>query len=108
MDDKYLAEIKARCELGRPAQQREVKALLAEVERLQSVVKIQRASCSLVETAKAATIVDGIAAKDQQIDTLKKALELACRYHNFDDFRTIRAEMDFFIQQAQEQEGHDG
>ena len=71
MDAKYLAEIKTRCELGRPAQQREVKALLAEVERLQNVVKIQRASCNLVEMAKAATIVDGIVAKDQQIATLE-------------------------------------
>ena len=47
----------------------------------------------------------------EQIATLKadkkraeKALELACRYHRFDDFKTVRSEIEFFAQQAQEQE----
>jgi FtsZ-binding cell division protein ZapB len=75
MDTKYLAEIKARLDAGRIPMKSDMEALLAEVERLQNVVKIQRASCSLVETAKAANIVDGIAAKDQQIATLKKEIE---------------------------------
>jgi len=79
MDKKYLAEIKTRdnAELPKTAAPvfRDRHALLAEVERLGK------------ETA-----------------TLKRALKLACRYHNFDDFGTIRSEMDFFIRQAQEQE----
>ena len=90
MDAKYLAEIRTRdnAELPETAAPvfRDRHALLAEVER-----------------------------QDQQIATLKadkkraeKALELACRYHRFDDFKTVQAEMDFFTKQAQEQEGHDG
>ena len=90
MDAKYLAEIRTRdnAELPETAAPvfRDRHALLAEVER-----------------------------QDQQIATLKadkkraeKALELACRYHRFDDFKTVRSEIDFFAQQAQEQEGHDG
>ena len=79
MDGKYLAEIRERCEADLPDVAapvfRDRKALLAEVERLGK------------ETA-----------------TLKRALELACRYHRFDDFKTVRSEIEFFAQQAQEQE----
>jgi len=70
MDAKYLAEIKARCEAGRPTARIDVKALLAEVERLQKIVKLQKASCSLVKTVEAGNTIAENA-------TLKKALEAA-------------------------------
>ena len=111
MDAKYLAEIRARCEAvenaryGKSGKSYEIAcwklkmnaladipALLAEVERLTDIEKEYLHYRRLSEKL------------DQQIATLKGALVLACRYHNFDDFGTIRSEMDFFIRQAQEQE----
>lgn len=89
MDAKYLAEIRARCELGRPAQQREVKALLAEVERLQQEIRTGQHMCAPVQldataaesfcnAADVSRLEQDNAVKDQQIATLKKALELIC------------------------------
>ena len=108
MDAKYLAEIRARGQMAKVEKQKgndldcaclswaivlnDLPALLAEVERLTDIEKEYLHYRRLSEKL------------DQQIATLKGALVLACRYHNFDDFGTIRSEMDFFIRQAQEQE----
>ena len=129
MDAKYLAEIKAREQAATPGPwprdgtiftanginncefiyyaRADIPALLAEVERLRNVVKIQRASCSLVETAKAANAVDEIAAKDQQIATLERALEYACadRATTPSMWQDLQKKYMELAQQAQEQEG---
>ena len=101
-------------------------ALLDEVERLTKEIKTGRHMSAPIrlDASSAESFCNAMdvsrleqenAAKDQQIATLKadkkraeKALELACRYHRFDDFKTVRSEIEFFAQQAQEQEGHDG
>ena len=116
MDAKYLEEIKAREQEAKAEKQKgndldcaclswaivlnDLPTLLAEVEQ--------------DERDKAAQYMEIVRLREQ-ITTLKsdkkraeKALELACRYHRFDDFKTVRSEIEFFAQQAQEQEGHDG
>lgn len=115
MGDKYLAEIKARYELGRPAQQREVKALLAEVERLTAenektkpFYKIaddtfkhwENAAYAMRDEERARS-----AAKDEQIATLTRALELAeDMLTKMTPFKSKGGWHDRLIQQAQEQE----
>ena len=112
MDKKYLAEIKTRAQEAKVEKQKgndfdcaclswaivlnDLPALLAEVEQ--------------DERDKAAQYMEIVRLREQ-IATLKsdkkraeKALELACRYHRFDDFKTVRSEIEFFAQQAQEQE----
>ena len=97
-------------------------ALLDEVERLTKEIKTGRHMSAPIrlDASSAESFCNAMdvswleqenAAKDQQIATLKadkkraeKALELACRYHRFDDFKTVRSEIEFFAQQAQEQE----
>lgn len=51
----------------------DIPALIAEVERLQKIVKLQKASCSLVETVKSGNILDENA-------TLKKQTGLMAKY----------------------------
>jgi len=82
----------SRLEQENAAKDQQIAALKAEVGRLTDIEKEYVHYRRLSEES------------DQQIITLKRALELSCRYHSFDDFGTVRAEMDFFIQQAQEQE----
>ena len=112
MDKKYLAEIRTRAQEAKVEKQKgndldcaclswaivlnDLPALLAEMEQ--------------DERDKAAQYMEIVRLREQ-IATLKadkkraeKALELACRYHRFDDFKTVQAEMDFFTKQAQEQE----
>ena len=99
-------------------------ALLDEVERLTKEIKTGRHMSAPIrlDASSAESFCNAMdvsrleqenAAKDQQIATLKadkkraeKALELACRYHRFDDFKTVRSEIEFFAQQAQEQEAY--
>ena len=49
-----------------------IPALIAEMERLEKIVKMQKVSCSLVQTVEAGNIID-------ENSTLKKALKLASR-----------------------------
>ena len=89
----------SRLEQENAAKDQQIATLKAEVERLTDIEKEYVHYRRLSEES------------DQQIATLKadkkraeKALELACRYHRFDDFKTVRSEIEFFAQQAQEQE----
>lgn len=70
MDQKYLAEIKARCESDLPDVAapvfRDRKALLAEVERLNK----------MLADSFQGQLLNELAAKDQQIAALKRALLL--------------------------------
>ena len=96
MDAKYLAEIRARCEAVDSARRGEggksvgiscwklkenaladIPALLAEVERLNAYESIDLLP-EQIEAMQGHNIalIEENAAKDQQIDTLKKALEL--------------------------------
>jgi len=110
MDHKYLSEIKARCNEGRPTARIDVKALITEVERLtaenidyphleKEVVGQQK------QNARLRKIIDN---RDQQIATLKKALELAIAKigscNNCDqncNFCALK-EPDYYIQQTQQ------
>lgn len=96
MDQKYLSEIKAReqdaeCgEIGAIADsQHDVKSLIAEVGRLTAENAGLRANSMIQEQiisgqrdplrdGEIARLIMTSTAKDQQIDTLKKALEYAC------------------------------
>ena len=91
----------SRLEQENAAKDQQIATLKAEVERLTDIEKEYVHYRRLSEES------------DQQIATLKadkkraeKALELACRYHRFDDFKTVRSEIEFFAQQAQEQEAY--
>lgn len=132
MDTKYLAEIKARTEEavedGIGLQQLDdLERMIAEVERLteenekmKPFYKIsddtfkhwENAAYSMRDEERARS-----AAKDQQIATLKRALELACNYGerwydnamlDDEDYTPICANMllDNFMKQAQE-DAHD-
>ena len=86
MDQKYLAEIKARAQEAKAEKRKgndldcaclswaivlnDIPALLAEVERLTDLSR--QNYCKFVRQQ------EECAAKDQQIATLKKALKLAC------------------------------
>lgn len=113
MDAKCLAEIKARCDEGRPTARIDVKALIAEVERL----KAENADYHHMEK-----VVEGqqnqntrlrriIEQKDQQTAMLEKALELACKDHAdqctwMAGTATTDELMQYYIREAQEQEGN--
>lgn len=129
-----IEEIKARTETAREEgfdlqQFDDLDELIAEVEDLneqhrcdvhnvkamQATLDQQAKNCEkllLDDKQQIATLEKENVAYEKIIDelkpnaVLKKALELACRYHNFDDFGTIRSEMDFFIHQAREQSCH--
>ena len=81
----------------------DIPALIAEVERLQNVVKIQKTSCNLVKTVEAGRTTDENIALKKENATLKKALELACELlTKYTCFKRKGALCDYFIQQAQE------
>lgn len=80
----------------------DIPALLAKVERLKKENAVLKAE---LQDSHQDHVDDFMRLKTENA-TLKKALELSCRYHNFDDFGTVRAEMGFFIHQAQEQEAN--
>jgi hypothetical protein len=110
MDAKYLAEIRERCELGRPPQQCEVKALLSEVERLTIEnlgLKDAAIRCDGYEKRYHAALTE-LDVKDQQIATLKKAYELACTdlsdraYPPSNAEQGTKENINFYIHQAQQ------
>ena len=105
MDAKYLAEIRTRdnAELPETAAPvfRDRHALLAEVERLQKCRDGCKIDCLLEQYNQAQEQISKLKAEKARAEN---ALELACRYHRFDDFKTVQAEMDFFTKQAREQE----
>lgn len=83
MDQKYLDEIKARCVAGRPAARIDVKALIAEVERLTIEnlrLKDATIQCDGYEKRYHAALAE-LDAKDQQIATLKSAKDEINRYN---------------------------
>ena len=119
MDAKYLAEIKARCYSAKSEKAKgndldcaclswaivltDIPVLIAEVERLR-----QDKECCL-QTAKCNAGFYDEAKKENS--TLKKALELACEDLAERDYPPKNVEsgknkfVEYFIQQAQEQEG---
>ena len=133
MGQKYLAEIKARGEAAAVHEYdgitdlvygRDVKALLAEVKRLMGKLADQTARANICEhDAKTwredrDRLLADNAAKDQQIATLEKALEMMAEetvaaLHKLDKIGVIditadgtaKGLADYFIKQAQEQEG---
>lgn len=141
MEDKYLAEIKAREQAmtnnpvryykdGRPFVQfaaaviedHPIVECLARLDRYEKYIipsqeqQIDELTEKLKKTAALGTKwADEILLKDEQIATLKRALELACKRNaeyafcgGTDAMKVKHAEKNFqhFIQQAQEQEGH--
>lgn len=117
MDAKYLAEIRARGQMAKAEKQKgndldcaclswaivlnDLPALLAEAERLQKCRDGCKIDCLLEQYNQAQEQISKLKAEKARAE---KALELACRYHRFDDFKTVRSEIEFFAQQAQEQE----
>jgi len=81
----------------------DIPALIAEVERLQNLCEENE---QLIERLanQSRRLNDSGVTKDQQIATLKKALELAC--DAFDYTPSGHTLMDLYIQQAQEQDGN--
>lgn len=84
MDQKTLEEIKARCDAGRPTARIDVKALIAEVERLTKENQGLRANSEVQESIisggrnpadkeQIVRLTMDNAAKDQQIAMLEKA-----------------------------------
>lgn len=61
-----------------------IPALIAEVERLQKIVKMQKASCNLVKTVEAGKTSDENIALKKENATLKKALMQAIRESHTD------------------------
>ena len=133
MDAKYLAEIRARLDADRIPMKSDMEALLAEVERLTKENQGLRANSEVQESIisggrnpadkeQIVRLTMDNAAKDQQIDTLKKALEIASMevnvaFETLESHHVITMErkasgtqenIDAWIQkakQAQEQEG---
>ena len=116
MDQKYLAEIRTRdnAELPETAAPvfRDRHALLAEVERQDRQITTLKAEverlhdCKCVDKCKLVCMLDEYDKIVGERNTLKRALELmvvSLRENNFNC-----PDADYFIQQAQEREGHDG
>ena len=80
-----------------------LKQMAEDVERLTRERDEARGDCAADEQQNMA-LVEQTATLKAEKKRAEKALELACRYHRFDNFKTVRAEIDFFVQQAQEQE----
>jgi predicted RNase H-like nuclease (RuvC/YqgF family) len=86
MDNKYLAKIKELCTAGRPVRRIDVKALIAEVERLTKENQGLRTNSMIQESIiskgrnpadkeKIVHITMDNAEKDREIATLKKEIE---------------------------------
>ena len=77
MDQKYLTEIKARCDEGRPTARIDVKALIAEVERL--TAENTTLDTEVDKWMKLEAEKESLCRKlEKEYATLKKAYELAC------------------------------
>lgn len=107
MDSKYLEEIKARADAAAVHEydgiddflySKDVKALIAEVERLTEDNIVLKAELQDSHQDH----IDDFMRLGTEIATLKRALELACEA--FDYTPSGKTLMDLYIQQAQEQE----
>ena len=117
MDAKYLAEIKAREQAATKGPWEYSQAghiYCKETGLIDTVAFVGESGKQAVKNASfiahartdiSALLADN-AAKDQQIATLKRALEMMVGSLRESNFNCPDA--DYFIQQAQEQEGHDG
>lgn len=106
MDQKYLEEIKARCDAGRPTARIDVKALIVEVERLSAYENIDLLP-EQIEAMQGHNIalIEENAVKDQQIATLKKALEKLADIVQDEIGPGDIPWVEWATRQAQEQEG---
>ncbi len=104
MDQKYLAEIKAREQAATPGPwEDDIADIWLGDRHIAEVYSTSDTTFIAHARADIPALLAEVERQDQQIATLKKALDMACAELNLSDVEKVFAP-DYFIRQAQEQE----